>query len=83
MSILMVGNTSKKCLSTNKIDDLLVLSITSATPCKKYNEEQVVALFACFCSLISVVNSANFSQPLPKNKFLTMVLFGPDYQNVK
>ena len=66
MSIFTVANTSKKCLSINKTDYLLVLSIPSATPCKKYNEEKVVVLFACFCRLISAANSANFSQTLSK-----------------
>ena len=67
VSILTVGNTSKECLFINKTDELLVLSMPSATSCKKYHEEQVVAVFACFCRLIWVVNSANFSQTLPKS----------------
>ena len=67
VSNLTVRNTSKECLSINKIDDLSVLSIPSATRCKKYHEEQVGAFFACFFQLIWVVNSANLSQTLPKN----------------
>ena len=67
VSILTVGNTSKECLSINKTDELLVLSMPSATSSKNYHEEQVVAVFACFCRLIWVVNSANFSQTLPKS----------------
>ena len=83
-------------VSINKIDDLYQnsLSIPSslvAKPCKKNNEEQMAALFICFCyqliahnkiKPIILTNSTNFSKSWPKTKFLTKVVFEPCYLNV-